>query len=165
MSPDPFALAALLISIVSLGFSIEARVRDRHSLRCIAHLSTTYGPAQETYEIEVEVTNFGRRPVSVIEVQYKDNDIDLDGEQPAIWSPIYGGIIDNGIPIELTENQTKSFATGELTRAELLRRTKRIDVVVRDSRGKVYVQTIDNDAHNGAEIEPEAAKLAQQEET
>ena len=114
---DPLAAAALLISLVSLGFSIEGRWHDRHKLRCVARMSTTYGPGQETYEIRVDVTNLGRRPVSVVDVQYKDNEEDLNDGQYAIRSPIYGGILDKGVPIELAENQTRSFSTSDLTRA------------------------------------------------
>ena len=163
MSFDPLAAAALFISCVSLVLSIEGRLHNRHKLKCVAHMSTTFGPGQETYKVGVEVTNFGRRPISIVEVQYNDNEEDLNGKEFAIWSSIYGGIVDKGVPIELAENQTKSFSTGELTRDDLLKKTKRIDVVVRDSRGKVHVNTIDNDAYSGAEIEAEAARLEDEE--
>lgn len=160
---DPLASAALLISLVSLGLSIEGRWRDRHKLKCAAHMSTTYGPGQETYKIAVEMTNFGRRPVSIVEVQYKDNEEDIDRKEYAIWSPIYGGVIDKGTPVELAENQSRIFSTGELTRDDLLKKTGRIDVVVRDSRGTVYVNTIDNEAYSGAEIEAAAVTLEDKE--
>lgn len=160
---DPLAFAALLISLVSLGFSIENRWRDRYKLICAAHMSTTFGADQETYEIEVEVTNLGRRPVSVVEVVYKDNEEYLNDGKNAIWSPIHDGKLKKESPVELAENQTKSFATRELSRDELLRKTRRIDVVVRDSTGARYVNTIDNDAYSGAEIEAEVAKLEPEE--
>mgnify|MGYP001497376955 CR=1 FL=1 len=160
---DPLALAALLISLVSLGLSVERRWRDRHKLRCAAHMSTIYGSGQETYEIEIDVTNLGRRPVSVVEVAYKDNEEDLDDGEYAIWSPIHGGKVKRESPVELAENQTKSFSTGELARDDLLRNTRHIDVVVVDSTGARYVNTIDNDAYSGAEIEAEAAKLEVEE--
>jgi hypothetical protein len=124
---------------------------------------TTIGSGEETYEIEVEVTNLGRRPVSVVTVEYKDNEKDLIGERYAIWSSIFGGIVDKKAPVELAEHQTKSFSTGELIRDDLLKRTRRIDVVVRDSRGKLYVNTIDNDAYIGAEIEAAAEELEDEE--
>jgi hypothetical protein len=126
-------------------------------------MSTTYGPGQETYEIKVDVTNLGRRPVSIVHVQYKDNEEDLSEGQYAICSTIFGGIVDKGGPIELAENQTRSFSTCDLSRDHLLRKTKRIDVAVCDSRGEMYVNTIDNDAYMGAEIEAEAAKLEDEE--
>ena len=62
-------------------------------------------------------------------------------------------------PVELAENQTKKFASGTLTREALLKKTKRIDVVVRDSRGRVYINTIGNDAYTGAEVEAAADAL------
>jgi hypothetical protein len=109
------------------------------------------------------VTNLGRRPVSIVEVHYEDNESDLNDGECAISSPIYGGIVDKGIAIELAENQTRSFLSGELTRDELLRKTRRICVVVCDSRGEMYVNTIDNDAHMGAKIEAEAERLNDEE--
>ncbi|MEP2320973.1 MAG: hypothetical protein ABJI18_09565 [Lentilitoribacter sp.] len=159
MSFDPFAIAALLISLVSLGFSIEGRLRDRYKLKCFANMATTYGRGQETYEVEIEVTNVGRRSVSIVEIQFKDNEEDLGANLYAIWSPIYGGVVHKKPPVELAENQTKKFASGTLTREALLKKTKRIDVVVRDSRGRVYINTIGNDAYPGAEVEAAADAL------
>ena len=101
--------------------------------------------------------------ISYVEVQYKDNKEDLDCEEYASGAAIYGGIVDKGAPVELTENQTKTFSTGELTRDDLLKKTKRIDVVVQDSRGTVYINTIDNEAYSGAEIEAAAAALEDEE--
>lgn len=141
------ALAALIISLISFAFSVEARLRDRYRLKCSAYMATTYGPGQETYGISVVVTNVGRRPVSIVEVFYEDNDKERGVDGYAIRSPIHGGIIDGGGPIELAENQTRRFRSGDLTRDNLLEKTRVIDVVVRDSQGKSYVQTIKNDAY------------------
>lgn len=141
------ALAALIISIISLVFSVEARLRDRYKLKCHAYMSTTFGPVQETYDISVEVTNIGRRPISVTEIVYKDNEKDLENDRYPILTPIYGGIVDGGDPMELAENQTKRFCSGDLSREHLLKKTKNIDVIVRDSHGKSYVQTIENEAY------------------
>ena len=159
MSTDPFAVTALIISLVSLAFSIEARWLDRHRLNCVSHMITIYGQGQETYRIEVVVTNLGRRSVAVVEVDFEDHSKDLRKGELTIREPIYGGIIDKKDPIDLAENQTRFFSTPELTRDDLLKRTKHIDVLVHDSRGKIYTNTIINDAYMGAEIEQEAARL------
>lgn len=158
MSVDPLAVVALLISLGSLGLAVEGRWRDRYKLDCAASMSTTYGGDQETYTIEVDVTNRGRRPISVVAIDFADHQESISARYP-IRSHIYGGIGDKECPISLTENQTKRFSTSDLTRAELLRNTKNIDVLVRDSRGNVYTSTIDNDAYTGATIEAEAKVL------
>jgi hypothetical protein len=159
MTIDPLAAIALAISVVSLGFSIEARWLDRHKLSCVSQMSTTFGAGQETYSIEVVVTNLGRRPVAVVEVSFEDHHKDLNQGEFAIRSYIYGGIVDKRDPIDLAENQTRFFSARDLARDDLLKKTKRIDVSVRDSRGKIHISTIENHAYWGAEIEARAANL------
>lgn len=76
MTANLLAAAAVVISLISLAFNVEARWLDRHRLRCASHMSTTYGKGQETYAIEVIVTNIGRRPVAVVEVSFQDHNED-----------------------------------------------------------------------------------------
>ena len=159
MTIDPLAAIALIISLASLGFSIEARLLDRHKLNCVSQMSTTYGADQETYSIEVVVTNLGRRPVAVVEVSFEDHKKDVSPGGFVIRSYIHGGFVDKMDPIDLAENQTRFFSTRELTREDLLKKTKRIDVLVHDSRGKIHINTIENLAYMGAEIEATAARL------
>ena len=134
---------AVLISLISLGVSLDLWLRDRYKLKYSVALVTTVS-TNPTYRICVVVTNEGRRPISIVTVFYED---EADAVEYPIRSPIYGGFpYGSQKSIDLAENQTKEFTSKELSRTELLKRTKNLTVGVIDSKNKVYNMKLENEA-------------------
>jgi hypothetical protein len=138
---DYLSIFAFVVSLASLYLSVETRLRDRYKLRCNAFLIYNVGE-EETYQLSVTVTNEGRRPVSIVQIYYEE---DESAEYP-ICSPIHGGAPDDIHPIELAENQTKQFTSPVISKKKMLETTKQLYVCVVDSRGKTYRISIDNEA-------------------
>ena len=95
----------------------------------------------EPFFIDVDVTNIGRRPISIVEVFYEQ---DAKEREYPIRTPIHGGFVDISSPVELAENQTRRFRSKDISLKELLESTKVFTVGVIDSKGKLYKTSIEN---------------------
>lgn len=134
---DLLSTIALVISFVSLGISMINFLKDKYKLKVRA--SIAYG--SEPFNIDVQVTNIGRRPISIVEVFYAE---DASERDYPIRTPIYGGFIDKVPSISLAENEAKQFWSKDISLESLLKTTKKLEVGVIDSKGKLYKTCIDN---------------------
>jgi hypothetical protein len=141
------AIASLLISLTSLAISLRGIFRDRYKLRCDGFLLWS---TENLYQLGVTVTNDGRRPISITDVTFmEDEDRTVVGEGVTygpIQIPIHGGMPDDVRPVELAESQTHLFLSKEMPPSEIKKLPTTIDICVRDSRGKIHHVAVHNDA-------------------
>lgn len=136
---------ALLISVVSIGLNIDSRTRDKYKLRFFPSMITEFGDnLASSYQIGVDVTNEGRRPISIVEIYYED---DENERSPAIRTPIYGETPPKRNSFELAENQTRSFSSKKISHNKMRSGTKKLIIGVVDSRGKTHTMIIENEAY------------------
>jgi hypothetical protein len=148
-APIVISIVALLISLGHFLISMRKSLHDRYKLRCDGYMLWGGGSGGETFEIEINVTNEGRQPVSITEINFEtDRKIARKQGANSQTKPILGGFPDNHRPVELTEKQAHRFKSRKLRYAEAVELPRTIDVRVKDSRGKTHHVAVDNDARD-----------------
>ena len=139
------SVISILGSLASLRLSYKSYDRDRYRLSFEGYLVSTTEVNDFVYEICVQATNLGRRPVSVTDIYFC---ADPSKSEFPIHTPIHGFSADSVNPVELKENEVKVFKSKSMTRKQMLELAETIEVHVADSAKNHYCVTIDNEAHS-----------------
>ena len=149
--------SALLVSLLSFG---QNYLRDRYkkprifaSIISGAFVSSQndFAESKNIFQIEVNVTNEQRAPIFIASVSFSIparpiiyKGLEIPGSSTISTNEYASG----KLPLQLTENQTHRFLFAPITYKDIITMPRIIDILVSDSRGRIYRVPVENNASN-----------------